>query len=133
MAEARIVKMDEARNLVFGWANVSIRKDGETIEDLQGDMIDPEELEDAAYQFALHFGKTGVMHEGGPVGTLVESFMVTPEKLAKMGLEHDALPLGLWVGFYIPDNAVFELVKSGHYSMFSIQGTAIREAVNEEG
>ena len=123
----KISKLDEDRNLVFGWANVSIRKDGDQIIDLQGDLIDPEDLEEAAYVFNLEFRKSGVMHDGDAVGELIESLIVTPDKLEAMGLEKDSLPLGWWVGFYIDDDEIFAKVKDGTYSMFSIQGKAVRE------
>jgi hypothetical protein len=124
-----ITKADGDQNLVFGWANVSIRKDGEQVEDSQGDLIDPGDLEMAAYQFNLDFRETGVMHEGEAVGYLIESFMVTPEKLTKMGLATDALPTGWFVGFYVPDDEVFAKVKDKTFSMFSIQGHAVKEEV----
>jgi hypothetical protein len=130
MTEQPIAKFDEDRHLVFGWANVAIRKDGTRITDHHGDQIDPADLEDAAYVFNLQFRETGVMHTGKAVGRLVESFFVTPEKLAKMALPPDALPQGWWVGFYIEDDDVFAKVKSGAFSMFSIQGRAVREAVD---
>jgi hypothetical protein len=129
--ETRIAKVDDDRHLVFGWANVSIRKDGTLITDSHRDQIHPDDLEDAAYVFNLQFRETGVMHTGDAVGKLVESFFVTPQKLEKMGLPVDALPIGWWVGFYIEDDAVFAKVKTGEYSMFSIQGTALREPVAE--
>lgn len=44
-----ITKSDDDKMLAFGWANVSLTVDGETIEDYQGDIIEPEELENAAY------------------------------------------------------------------------------------
>lgn len=123
----RIVKTDDDNHLVFGWANVSIRKTGEQVVDSYDDIIDPDTLEAAAYLFNLDFRSTGVMHEGQSVGRLVESFFATPDKLAKMGLPADALPTGWWVGFHVEDDTVWESVKKGEYSMFSIQGTAIRE------
>jgi cation transport regulator ChaB len=126
--EIPITKIDEAQNLVFGWANVSVGKDGEIITDLQDDQIDIDELEQAAYEFMLYFGESGVMHEGEAVGKVIESFVVTPEKLEKMGLPADALPIGWWFGAYIENDDVFQQVVKGEYSMFSIQGTAIREA-----
>jgi len=123
----RIVKLDEDNHLVFGWANVSIRKDGDTVVDSYNDVIEPDTLEAAAYVFNLNFRETGVMHKGASVGRLVESFFVTPEKLAKMNLPTDALPIGWWVGFHVEDDDVWEQVKKGTYSMFSIQGTAVRQ------
>lgn len=124
-----IAKIDDERRLVFGWANVSVRKDGEQIVDLQDDMIDPEDLEDAIYAFNLEFRKAGVNHTGGTIGDLVESFVVTPEKLVAMGLASDALPIGAWVGFRLDDEDTWQLVKSGTYGCFSIQGRAVREPV----
>lgn len=47
----RIAKSDDERMLAFGWASVAIRVDGEQIEDWQEDMIDPADLENAAYRF----------------------------------------------------------------------------------
>lgn len=44
-----ILKADGDQRLVFGWANVSVTVDGKQVEDLEGDVIDPEELEKAAY------------------------------------------------------------------------------------
>lgn len=127
--EFGIAKVDEFKQLVFGWASVAIRKDGEVVIDSQQDVIEPEELEMAAYAFNLQFRKTGEMHQGEAKGELVESFVVTPEKLEKMGLPKDALPVGWWVGFHIPDEEVFKKVVTGKYSMFSIQGRAVREEV----
>ena len=43
-----ILKSDGDQRLVFGWASVSVTVDGEQVEDLQGDAVDPEELEKAA-------------------------------------------------------------------------------------
>lgn len=124
-----IAKIDEKHNLVFGWANVSVRKSGEQIVDYQMEMIDPEDLEFAAYQFNLDFRETGEMHKGDGKGFLIESFMVTKQKLALMGLPEDSLPLGWWVGFYIPEDSVFAKVLDGTYKMFSIQGTGAKELV----
>ena len=49
----KIAKSDDDKHLAFGWANVAIRADGEEIEDWQEDIIEPEELENAAYQYVL--------------------------------------------------------------------------------
>lgn len=128
--KGKVAKIDNDQNLVFGWAYVSIDKDGDQILDHSQEIVDPEDLEMAAYIFNLKFRDMGEMHEGDAVGKLVESVAITPDKLEAMGLEKDALPQGWWVGFYIPDDAVFEKVKSGEYDMFSIQGQAVREEVS---
>lgn len=124
-----ITKIDESQRLVFGWANVSVGKDGQTITDSQDDQIDIEDLETAAYEFNLSFRGAGMNHRGEAIGQVIESFVVTPEKLEKMGLEPDAIPLGWWFGAFIEDDRVFQKVMDGELNMFSIQGTAIRESL----
>ena len=54
-----IRKSDSDKMQAFGWASVSIDETGEQLEDWQEDMIDPEELEQAAYEFVLHYGDGG--------------------------------------------------------------------------
>ena len=121
-----ISKIDTNQNLVFGWANIST-KDGELLTDRHGDQIEIDDLEKAAYEFNLYFRGSGVNHEGGSIGQVIESFVVTPEKLEKMGLPSESLPLGWWFGVYVEDDAVFKRVVDGELSMFSIQGTAVKE------
>lgn len=135
-----IAKVDAAEHLVFGYANVAVSKRGGLVEDLQGDIIPPEELEKAAYQFNLHFRGVDEMHEGPVVGQLVESMVFTPDKLVKFAtgpdgvLDGDVLkvlqktfPASWWVGFHIPDKEAFGKVLSGEFAMFSIAGEADKE------
>lgn len=131
MAEPiQIAKIDDDKHQVFGWANVSIRKDGHVVEDYQHHIIPVDELEDAAYEFALSFRNAGADHVQGRVtGKMIESFVVTKAKLTAMGLAEDALPQGWWIGFQIDDNTAWEKVKKGDYGMFSIEGTAVPEEV----
>ena len=128
----KVLKFDTERQYVFGWASVAIAKDGTQVEDLQGDMIDVEELEDAAYAFALEFRDTGAMHKGDAIGKMIESFVATPDKLEAMGLAPDALPQGWWVGFHVQDVQAFGKIKKGDYQGFSIQGSALREPIGDE-
>jgi hypothetical protein len=120
---------DEAQN-VFGWANVAIRAGGEVIEDYQGDIIEPDILESAAYAYVINFATAGEMHERGGVGRLIESAVFTKEKAAALGIPPDILPEGWWVGYHIEDEEVWAKIKDGTYSMFSIEGKAVREEVN---
>jgi hypothetical protein len=126
VSDVQILKVEDQR-LVFGWANVALSVDGQPVVDSHNDTIDADTLEKAAYDYVLRFRDAGQMHSGGSVGRLVESFMVTPDKLVAMGLAPDALPVGMWVGFKIDDADVWAKVKSGEYPMFSIQGKAVRE------
>lgn len=121
-----IAKMDDERRLAFGWASVAIRVDGEQIEDWQNDMIDPEDLESAAYNFVELYREGGEMHEKGDVAVLIESVVFTEEKQEAIGIPPGTLPVGWWIGFHVTDPEVWEKVKNGEYSMFSIGGEAER-------
>lgn len=115
------------QQLVFGWANVTIQENGETPFDWQGDVIDTEVLESAAYNFVLSHGLANQSHEWGTdCGWLVESMMFTKDKMAALGIPEGLIPEGWFVGFYIPDPDVYAKVKSGDYNMFSIEGYAQR-------
>lgn len=115
------------QQLVFGWANVTIQEDGTTPFDWQGDIIDTEVLESAAYNFVLQHGMANQEHQWGTeCGWLVESMMFTKEKMTALGIPEGTIPEGWFVGFYIPDPVVYQKVKSGEYNMFSIEGRARR-------
>lgn len=128
----RIAKSDDEKMLAFGWANVSMRVDGELIEDWQADIIEPEELENAAYEYVLLYREGGEMHERGGAAVLIESVVFTEEKMQAMGIPAGTLPIGWWIGFKVTDKSVWEKVKNGTYQMFSIEGEAEREDVNGE-
>lgn len=127
----KIMKSDNDKMLAFGWASVAIRVDGEVIEDWQEDIIEPEELENAAYNFVQFYREGGEMHERGDVAVLIESVVFTEEKMKAMGIPEGTLPIGWWIGFKVLDDDVWEKVKDGTYSMFSIEGEAERVEVNE--
>ena len=129
----QIAKADEEKRLVFGWALVSATADGQQIIDHQGDIVDQDELEEGAYEYVLNFRDAGEEH----IGTLrkkarmVESVVFTEEKLQAMGIPLGTVPYGWWIGFYVDDDETWEKIKSGHYKMFSIEGKAVREPVDE--
>lgn len=113
--------------IVFGWANVTVQEDGTTPFDWQGDMIETEVLETAAYNFVLAHGLANQEHEWDTeCGWLVESMMFTKEKMQAMGIPEGTIPEGWFVGFYIPDPDVYKKVVDGEYNMFSIEGYAQR-------
>lgn len=124
-----IVKSDDAARMVFGWAKIAVAKDGTVHVDSEDDVVDPDDLAKAAYDFVLDFRDASTDHDGGPsVGNLVESVMFTKDKIAKMGLPEGSVPEAWWVGFKL-DSATYKGVKSGKYKMFSIEGSAVREPV----
>lgn len=127
----KIKKADDDKRLAFGWASVSMRVDGEVIEDWQSDIIEPEELENAAYNFVEFYREGGEMHERGGAAVLIESVVFNEEKMKAIGIPEDTLPIGWWIGFKVLDEDVWEKVKDGTYSMFSIEGEAERVEVPE--
>lgn len=117
-----VLKADEDQQLVFGWASVS-EIGGQIVTDKQGDQIEPDELERAAYDYVLHARDMGHMHEEKGVGKLVESMMFTAEKQEALGID-----LGMtawWIGFFVENKKVFREIKSGALPELSIGGVAI--------
>lgn len=128
-----IMKTDEDKRLVFGWASIALTVDGVQLEDRQQDMIDPEDLEEAAYEYVLNFRDTGEEHipTMRKKGKLVESCVLTAEKQRAMGIPEGIVPVGWWIGFKIDDDDAWNRVKIGHYKMFSIEGNANRIPVEK--
>lgn len=129
-----IMKFDAEKRQVFGWCSLT-RVNGEDVVDLQGDYIPLEEIEKSAYKYVIESRKGGDMHrrensfsKSLPLHTsdMIESFVVTPEKLSKMGLQEDALPHGWWVGFKVNDDEQWQLVKDKKRTGFSIHGSGTR-------
>lgn len=129
----KIQKSDDDKRLAFGWASAAANINGETVEDCYGDIIDIEELEQAAYAFVELYREGGEMHERGGCAVLVESIVFTPEKIAAMGIPEGTVPTGWWIGFKVTDDDVWAKVKDGTYPMFSIEGQAVRVPEKEEG
>ncbi len=122
-------KFDDEKQLAFGWAYVA-EDDGKPVVDHSGDFIDKAALpalEDAFYDYVLTSREADEMHENFEnVAKLVESVVVTPEKLEAMGLQGNRT--GVWVGYKIADPDVWAKVKDGTYPGFSIRGAGTREA-----
>lgn len=122
----QILKSEPAQQVVYGWGSVSLA-DGGLVTDLQGDQIEPSELERAVIEFMLDFRSSGIMHEGESIGTVVASLVTTPDIVRAFGLSPD-LPIGWILGVKVHDPGVWSRVVSGELGAFSIQGTANREA-----
>ena len=129
----KIKKSDDDKHLAFGWASAAADINGETVVDCYEDIIDIEELEQAAYKFVELYREGGEMHERGGCAVLVESIVFTPEKIAAMAIPEGTVPTGWWIGFKVTDDDVWAKVKDGSYPMFSIEGQAVRVPENEEG
>ena len=116
----KIQKSIDEKRLAFGWASVAATAAGDTVTDYYEDII---------VQF---YREGGEMHERGGCAVLVESVIFTKEKMAAMGIPEGVVPEGWWIGFKVTDDEVWEKVKDGTYPMFSIEGEAVREEVDEE-
>lgn len=125
-----ISKMDDEQRIVFGWGSVT-EVDGQPVVDLQGDIIEEYELEKAVYDFMLA-PKHDEMHKRVvPDSVIVESVVITDEKLQKMFPE-GPIPKGKrgwWLGIKINDPELYMKHKLGIYKGFSITGTAVRKEV----
>lgn len=125
-----ISKRNDEQQQVFGFCTVT-HVNGEPVVDLQNDYIPLDEIEKSAYTYVLESRKGGDQHERNgelPMhkSDMIESFVITPEKLEQMGLEKDALPYGWWVGFKVNDTDLWEGVKKNHRTGFSIHGVGKR-------
>lgn len=121
-----ITKAAPEQQLIFGWASVA-EKNGQLIVDKQDDVILPEDLEKAAYDFVLYSRRQGDMHNLVGTGRLVESMMFTKQKQDVLGI--DLGLQGWWVGFKVDDQRLWHAIKSGDRPQFSIGGRGVREAM----
>jgi hypothetical protein len=129
VADASIVKIDNEKRLVFGWASIIKDESGKILLDRQDDFIDSEdELEKAAYDYVLHSRDGGEMHVRRGVAKMVESVVFTEEKQRALGIPVGSMPTGWWIGFKVNDDRVWEQVKKGEYAGFSVHGTGKRES-----
>ena len=126
----QILKTEPSQQVVYGWGSVSLA-DGDLVTDLQGDQIEPDELERAVIEFMLDYRTSGVMHEGGAVGVVVASLVTTPDIVRAFGLSPD-LPVGWILGVKVRDPHVWASIVSGELKAFSIQGIADREETDGE-
>lgn len=125
-----ISKVDAKKQIVFGWGSVT-EVDGQPVIDSQGDIIEDADLEDAVYDFMVSAVHDEMHKRVVPDSKIVESFVVTDEKLQKMfpGNAPSGGFRGWWLGVKINDPEVFRKHKEGIYTGFSITGTALRKEV----
>lgn len=131
--EGEIAKLDADKRQCFGWAS-KVKVDGRSIVDKQNDMIDINDIEDAAYRYVQNSRIGGNMHrrdsDGQPyrAAEMIESMVFTPEKIEKLGLPPD-FPHGWWIGLQVHDPDTWAEVRSGAKTKFSIHGSGVRKDV----
>ena len=124
----KILKVDLVKKVVYGWAYVC-KEAGEEVIDHSGDVIAPEELEKAAHQFVVDCRIGKVMHAGETQAEMVESVFFSEELQKALGI--DLGKVGWFIGMRIDDEELMTKIEKGELSMFSIGGSAIREAIDE--
>ena len=112
-----ILKQDEEQQLITG-----VVMEPDTV-DTQGDVVSKEEIQKAAYKFLVKSRTIGLQHKKkGPVD-VVESFIV-PEDMTMGGQE---VKKGSWLmTVKVTDDKVWQNVKDGKYTGFSIGGYAAK-------
>jgi hypothetical protein len=123
--QIQVEKLEDEKQLAFGWLYQCKDKDGNQIVDHSKQVISEAELENATYNYVLNHRHGKDMHSGAPIGRLVECIAFTEEKKRALGLPDGALPTGTWIGMRIDDPSVWQKVKSGERRMFSLGGRAI--------
>ncbi len=118
-----VLKTDEDQRLAFGWASV-ISRGGRPVVDLQGDIIEAEQLERAAAKFMLSARAGRVMHKGAAVATVIHSFPLTAGIAKAFGLQSDVE--GWMVALRVHDDDLWTRVRAGEFPAFSIGGRGRR-------
>ena len=119
--KADILKADEDRRIVYGWASVST-VDGDLVKDQQGDTIAPEEMAKMADSFMQSVRTAKAMHQGDGIGEVIHSWPLTKDIAAAFGIETNKE--GWLVGMKIHDDRIWDLVKQGRLAELSIGGRA---------
>lgn len=127
-----VKKLDAIEGLVTGWASVVTDDNGIPIIDSQGDVIPAHELEkaaQAAFRDLGGAGRAGDMHERTGVADIVESFVLTREKRAALGLGDG--PEGWIVTLKVTDPNLLKEITDGEKLELSIHGEAVREEIEQ--
>lgn len=110
---ASIFKADEEKRIVYG-----VVLEPET-EDSQGDVISAGEIEQAAHRFLVESRVIGNRHRGPAEAELVESWIVPDD----IEFEGQHVLKGSWVAaVHVSDDNLWEKIKSGEYTGFSVGG-----------
>lgn len=123
-----VLRKDDAAHRVYGWFSIAKDKDGKTLVDKHGDVIEVADLEDAAAEFVKEWRQGGQEHQGGAPNKLIASIVLSREVQGAMGLPAGLLPEGWFGAFEVGADAFAKLAK-GELLMFSIEGEAETEDV----
>lgn len=116
--------------LAMGFASVMEFADGTPVVDHDGDIILAEDLEVAAHDFMSKSRDASESHVTRGVGEVVESIVLTKEKLAAMGIEKE-MPAAWFIVVKVHDPFTWQKIKEGELQEFSIGGRATREPFDQ--
>lgn len=120
----KIIKIDDALGIVFGWAIVS-KIDGDPYFDVQGDHIPEDSMLGAAVDFMSNSRVLGDMHESDEGGTVLFAFPMTEDIGKAFGIV--CKTTGLMIGVKPLHAATLEKFKDGTYTGFSIGGRRLED------
>jgi hypothetical protein len=133
-----VAKAVEPAQNVFGWFSVGAVASGEPVIDIDDDIIPPEELERASWDFVKSARMSGEEHDGGTKdGHLVASIVFTDDMLDALSIDpgtgevneplrkalREHMPRGWFGGFHLPDAEAYQRAKA-EKTEFSIEGYA---------
>lgn len=121
-----ITKVDKDKRLAFGWFSV-IEENGKAVIDSHDDVILEDTLMEAAHEFITDSRSGKVMHQGRRVADIVESVVFTKDLQKALGI--DLGKVGWFGAMKFRDGKIWDDVKSGKLSAFSIGGIARRTKI----
>lgn len=120
----KICKRDNGKHRVFGYAIASTDEKGNV--GLQGHTVSAMDFELAIYEFLQNMP----VNESDQPASVIESCVFTKEKQKAIGIPPGILPsLAYWIGFEINDPAIWEMIKTSEFPVFTIEitGNAAQE------
>lgn len=131
-------KFNSPKRQAFGWASV-VEIGGQPVVDLQGDLITPDDLEEAAYAYVTKSRVGGTQHARDefdrPIqaGHLIESMVYTDAKYEALAKSmnvapsvFDDAPRGWWTGFQYSEGETWDDIEKGRKTGFSVHGRGKR-------
>jgi hypothetical protein len=116
-----IIKSDDDKRIVYG-----VVLEPHSI-DLQGDVIAIDTIETAAHKYLIEHRTVGDSHSRLAGAEVVESYLAP----ADLELGGQLITQGTWVmGVHVTDERLWQAVKSGEYSGFSIGGKGERKQID---
>lgn len=131
-----IVKSED-NHLLFGWAYVAQKINGEQVYDHSGEHVRKEDFQDlemATYIFNIAYRQSDIRHDCVAKGYLIDSMVFTKEKIEAMkksGHLVGDIAQGVWMGFWFPEDDDWKIIKDMKAPMFSLYGSAVKEIIEE--